>query len=114
MSELDDRSREPTPLEKNRALLEWLEYQVGQVNNRIRELEVAEDQERRRREAAHAALRWKIQPQRTTATALLHRGDCTLYPMDGGHISREDAMIALAEPDIEPCEICRPDTGLTS
>ena len=105
---------EPSPLEKNRALLDWLEYQVVQVKNRIRELEVAEEQERRRREAAHAALRWKIQPQRSNATALLHRGDCTLYAMDGGFINREEAMIALAEPDIEPCEICRPDTGLTS
>ncbi|MEF9915715.1 DUF6233 domain-containing protein [Streptomyces sp. P5-A9] len=110
MSEPD--SREPAPLEKNRALLEWLEYQVGQVKNRIRELEIQEDQERRRRAAAHAAQRWKIQPQRSNATALLHRGDCTLYPTDAGYISREDAMVALAEPDIQPCEICRPDTGL--
>ncbi|MFC8230725.1 DUF6233 domain-containing protein [Streptomyces sp. NPDC057287] len=30
-----------------------------------------------------------------------------------GLISREDAMVALAEPDIEPCEVCRPDAGLT-
>lgn len=103
---------EPTPLEKNRALLEWLEYQVAQVKNRVRELEIAEEQERRRREAAYAALRWKIQPQRSNASALLHRGDCSLYAVDGGFISREDALIALAEPDIEACPICRPDTGL--
>jgi len=107
-------SREPTPLEKNEALLEWLEYQAGQVKNRIRELRIAEEQERRQRAAAHAAMRWKIQPQRSNATALLHRGDCTLYAADAGYISREEAMIALAEPDIEPCEICCPDTGLTS
>lgn len=109
-----EEGRELTPLEKNRALLDWLEYQVVQVKNRIRELEIAEERERRRREAAHAALRWKIQPQRSNATALLHRGDCALYPMDGGFINREEAMIALAEPDIQPCEICRPETGLAS
>nr|WP_258310389.1 DUF6233 domain-containing protein [Streptomyces sp. FT05W] len=31
-----------------------------------------------------------------------------------GLISREDAMVALAEPDIEPWQVCRPDTGLLS
>uniref|UniRef100_UPI002F918BE1 DUF6233 domain-containing protein n=1 Tax=Streptomyces sp. NBC_01401 TaxID=2903854 RepID=UPI002F918BE1 len=67
----------------------------------------------RPRAAAYAALRWKIQPQRSNALALLHRGNCALYPTDAGYISREDAMIALAEPDIQPCDIGRPDTGLT-
>ncbi|MFB4420671.1 DUF6233 domain-containing protein [Streptomyces sp. QL37] len=30
-----------------------------------------------------------------------------------GLFSREDAMVALAEPDTEPCGVCRPDTRLT-
>ena len=102
-----------TPLDKNRAVAEWLEYQLRQVKSRIRELEVAEEQERRRVELARAGMRWKIQPQRSNSAALVHRGDCSLYPADGGFISREDALIALAEPDIEACPICRPDTGLT-
>lgn len=101
-----------SPLDKNRALAEWLEYQLRRVKNRVRELEVAEEQERRRRKQAYAELRWKIQPQRSNSAALLHRGGCSLYAMDGGFITREEAMIALAEPDIEVCEICRPDTGL--
>lgn len=96
-------------LDKNRALLEWLRRQVGQTERRIRELEIQEAQEQER---ARAEMSWKIQPQRSSSVALLHRGGCATYPDQVGLISREDAMIALAEPDIEPCQVCRPDTGL--
>jgi TolA-binding protein len=99
-------------LDKNRALVEWLEWQLRQTKNRVRELEVQEEQERRRKERARAEMSWKIQPQRTGESAMLHRGGCTLSP-DYGFINREEAMIALAEPDIEPCQICHPETGLT-
>ena len=54
------------------------------------------------------------QPQRSSSTALLHRGGCATYPDQVGLISREDALVALAEPDIEPCQVCRPQTGLLS
>ncbi|MFJ1824597.1 DUF6233 domain-containing protein [Streptomyces sp. NPDC088178] len=90
-------------------MADWLEWQLRQVRGRIRELEI---KEQRRREQAHAALRWKIQPQRSSSAALVHRGDCALYPVEGGFLDREKALIALAEPDIEPCQICNPQTGL--
>ncbi|MFD8347093.1 DUF6233 domain-containing protein [[Kitasatospora] papulosa] len=54
----------------------------------------------------------RFQPQRSSSTALLHRGGCATYPDQVGLISREDVMVALAEPGIEPCEVCRPQTGL--
>ena len=101
-------------LEKNRVLLDWLRWQVGQTERRIRELETQEAQERERRERARAEMSWKIQPQRSSSVALLHRGGCATYPDRVGIISREDAMAALAEPDIEPWQVCRPDTGLLS
>ncbi|MEV5295413.1 DUF6233 domain-containing protein [Streptomyces sp. NPDC053741] len=107
----------PTPgaisdLDKNRALLEWLRWQVGQTERRVRELEIQDAQERARRERARAEMAWKIQPQRSSSAALLYCGGCATYPDQVGLISREDAMVALAEPDIEPCEVCQPQTGL--
>ncbi|MFJ8856309.1 DUF6233 domain-containing protein [Streptomyces sp. NPDC102437] len=56
-------------------------------------------------------LRWKIQPQRSSSAALVHRWDCALYPVEGGFLNREEAVIAMTEPDIEACQICRPETG---
>ncbi|MFF3787966.1 DUF6233 domain-containing protein [Streptomyces sp. NPDC001933] len=44
-----------------------------------------------------------MQPQRSSSAALVHRGDCVLYPVEGGFLTREEAVIALAEPDIEAC-----------
>ncbi|MGW1106118.1 DUF6233 domain-containing protein [Streptomyces sp. NPDC002540] len=99
-------------LDKNRALADWLEWQLRQVRNRIRELEVKEQQELRARERARAEQSWKIQPQRAGRPAMLHRGGCTLFKSELGFLNREEAVIALAEPDIEPCEICTPQTGL--
>ncbi|MGP3749901.1 DUF6233 domain-containing protein [Streptomyces sp. IBSNAI001] len=108
------RSGTISDLEKNRVLLDWLRWQVGQTERRIRELEIQEAQERGRQERARSGMLWKIQPQRSSSVALLHRGGCATYLDRVGLISREDALVALAEPDIEPCQICRPDTGLLS
>ncbi|MGW1405387.1 DUF6233 domain-containing protein [Streptomyces sp. NPDC002403] len=99
-------------LDKNRALEQWLEWQLRQVRGRIRELQVKEQQQRRARERARAEQSWKIQPQRSGSTALLHRGGCTSYSAQLGFLDRGEALIALAEPDIEPCEVCRPESGL--
>ncbi|MFH8758015.1 DUF6233 domain-containing protein [Streptomyces atroolivaceus] len=53
-------------------------------------------------------------PQRSSSVALLHRGGCATYPDQVPLVSREDAMVALAQPHIEPCRVCRPQTGLPS
>ncbi|MDX2622662.1 DUF6233 domain-containing protein [Streptomyces sp. WI03-5b] len=111
---LPHTSHAVSDLEKNRALLEWLRWQVGQTERRVRELEIQDAQERARRERARTEMSWKIQVQRSWSTALLHRGGCATYPDQVGLISREDALVALAEPDIEPCEVCRPQTGFMS
>ncbi|MFI6896696.1 DUF6233 domain-containing protein [Streptomyces sp. NPDC050256] len=51
------------------------------------------------------------------ASALLLGGTAAPWrlrhlPGPVGLISREDALVALSETDIEPCEVCQPDTGL--
>ncbi|WP_413754489.1 DUF6233 domain-containing protein [Streptomyces sp. R-74717] len=100
-------------LDKNRALVDWLRYQLRQAENRVREPEVKELQEQRARERARAEQSWKIQPKRSGETAMLHRAGCALYSAQLGFINRQEAIIALDEPDIEACQICNPQTGLT-
>ncbi|MGP3750145.1 hypothetical protein B046DRAFT_00060 [Streptomyces sp. LamerLS-316] len=99
-------------LEKWQATREYLAWQLRCADQKVRELEAQERQDKRRRDQARAEQAWKIQPQRSSSSALLHRGNCTLYKNDFGYINREDALIALAEPDIEACQICNPQTGL--
>ncbi|MFB6878524.1 DUF6233 domain-containing protein [Streptomyces sp. NPDC056323] len=53
-----------------------------------------------------------MQAQRSSSAALVHRGDCAPHPAEGGFLTREETMIALAEPDIAACQICKPETGL--
>ncbi|MFE9782223.1 DUF6233 domain-containing protein [Streptomyces sp. NPDC005775] len=39
-------------------------------------------------------------------------GTCSLYKGSFGSISYGDAVIALDEPEVEPCPICMPENGL--
>ena len=111
MSDLSSEQR----LEKHRTLAAWLEWQLTQERRTIRELEVQVEQDRKRRERAHAEMHWKIQPARADeGHPMLHRGGCTLFGNPMGYLNREEALIALHDEGIgaECCTICRPETGL--
>ncbi|MEV7658620.1 hypothetical protein AB0O39_31225 [Streptomyces anulatus] len=51
-------------LDKNCALVAWLRYQLRHAEQRVRDLEHAQETERRRRQQARAEQPWKIQPRR--------------------------------------------------
>ncbi|MEU9499702.1 DUF6233 domain-containing protein [Streptomyces sp. NPDC048196] len=43
----------------------------------------------------------------------MHRRDCAQAGSTGGTVSDEEALAALAGPDVTvPCPVCRPDTVL--
>ncbi|MET7344552.1 DUF6233 domain-containing protein [Streptomyces sp. NPDC087866] len=65
------------------------------------------------RQRARAEQAWALQPRRSAAVSLLHRGGCTLYKgSPSGYLDRREALLTLAEPGVEPCGICRPETAL--
>lgn len=110
MSDLSPEQR----LAKLTALEEWLDWQLGDTRRKIRETERAIEEDRRRRERAHAELNFKIEPKRAGRDAKLHRGGCNLYKNEMGFINRDDAVIALTDDGtpIEPCAICNPMSAL--
>ncbi|MFD4032733.1 DUF6233 domain-containing protein [Streptomyces sp. NPDC058637] len=124
----DDNLREPTPLEKYKALAQWLEFQLRQVRGRIRDLEAQEHQERGRRkpqpeESAGPGRReveekpqprppdWGISEAGPGSVVEVHRGDCWAARKELRAISRERALAELAD-GAPACEVCRPDRPL--
>lgn len=108
----DQEERPPSRLEMLRFARRVAEQHLAQINRWIVEEEQREAEAERRQERAHAERRWKIEPQHGDRPALLHRGGCTRFETQVGYLDREEALIALAEPDIQPCEVCQPETGL--
>ncbi|MFG3263984.1 DUF6233 domain-containing protein [Streptomyces bobili] len=63
----------------------------------------------------HARPAFVVQHKRTSAgpePAQIHLADCTMIEGTPHPIRDHDARGALAEPTIEPCAFCRPDTEL--
>lgn len=59
--------------------------------------------------------RFVVQQKRTPRgpePAIIHLGDCSMVDGTPHTISEHDARVSLAEPTIEACAFCRPDTEL--
>ncbi|MEU7039287.1 DUF6233 domain-containing protein [Streptomyces sp. NPDC046237] len=97
-------------LAKHRAVREYLRWQIDVTERTIRQLEAEEKEEKRRREVAHAEMRWKVLPARAAeGQPMLHRGGCHIDPRQTGLLSREEAFTTLRQvPNLEFCDICQP------
>ncbi|MFD5428272.1 DUF6233 domain-containing protein [Streptomyces sp. NPDC127084] len=97
---------------RQRALRDWLTYQLRQTEGAIRRLEAEEAEERRREEKTRTAQLWKLQPGRVSGMEpMLHRADCSLYKTQLGYLDHEHVLVALEEfPELEICSVCDPPT----
>ncbi|MFF0794372.1 DUF6233 domain-containing protein [Streptomyces spiralis] len=59
----------------------------------------------------HFVVQQKRTP-RSPEPAFIHLSDCTMIEGTPHPIRPDEARAALADPNIEPCRFCRPDTGL--
>jgi hypothetical protein len=97
-------------IEKHRAVLSWLEYQVAQTRATIGRLKREEAEQARRREQAVRETRWKVEPSRAECGhPTLHRGACGQYTRGGGLLDRQEVQLLLKDsPGTRMCDICRP------
>jgi nitrile hydratase len=103
-------------LRMHRAVWAWLKWQLGQEERTIRDLELREAEEKRRREVARRESRWVIQASRAAeGHPMLHRGGCSLGARHGAdELLDRDGVVSAAEryPDLEMCDVCAPWGGL--
>ncbi|NBE51989.1 DUF6233 domain-containing protein [Streptomyces boluensis] len=94
----------------------WLEHQLNLTRTNRLNLEAQIDHDRKRRQRAHAELRWKIQPARAAeGQAMLHRGGCHLWRQEFGYLDRAEVEVALSDEhlgEIEFCDVCNPLAAL--
>ncbi|GAA2359430.1 DUF6233 domain-containing protein [Streptomyces cuspidosporus] len=105
---MDARHDLPPDLDRLRALETYLRLQLAAVRSRIAKLED------RRPGRATAAAAWTLQllpsPAGGSPRGYLHRETC--FIRGGRSLSREQARLVLAMPDVTPCEACGAEKGL--
>ncbi|MFD3563464.1 DUF6233 domain-containing protein [Streptomyces sp. NPDC058686] len=101
-------------IERHRAVVAWLKYQLPQEEETIRKLEDKQAEEDHRRQVAHIESRFKIErPMTEDEPDRLHRGGCRR----GGeplhyYTAQEVAMVLRGALSVAACEVCNPLPGL--
>ncbi|MEV6726339.1 DUF6233 domain-containing protein [Streptomyces xanthochromogenes] len=105
----DPPPSELSRLAKLRVVEEYQAHQLERTRAVIRELEAEQERQRERDKKRRIEVSWKLQPSPADGgAALLHRANCGLYTKEIGYLGAMEAQIAMAEPGIEPCQVCRP------